>query len=103
MGRAILVQGVEVKCPESGNIIDYYVDLKDREGALDGLRWLNSKQVALERNILRQAAIDFTHAHRNDINYLLVRGPLEPLQMDKAATCFACGKPHSARWVTMVW
>ena len=36
-----------------------------------GLRWLNSKQVKLERSIQRQAAID-----------LLAHGPLEPLQLD---------------------
>ena len=99
VGRAILVQGVEVKCPGSGNILDYYVDLKDREAALAGLRWLNSKQVKLERSIQRQAAIDFAHAHRNDTDYLLVRGPLEPLLSDKAATCFACGKHHAAMCV----
>ena len=87
----------------SGNILDYYVDLKDREATLVGLRWLNSKQVKLERSIQRQAAIDFAHAHRNDTNYLLVRGPLEPLQSDKAATCFACGKHHVARrWFQML-
>ena len=55
----------------SGNILDYYVDLKDREATLVGLRWLNSKQVKLERSIQRQAAID-----------LLAHGPLEPLQLE---------------------
>ena len=56
LGRAIVVQGIEVKCPETGALLDYYVDL-DNDQALEGLCWLTAKEVIRERDAYRTNAM----------------------------------------------
>jgi hypothetical protein len=91
-------QGCEVRGPASGHILDQYVSLERlRVCALEGLQWLNVKEVKAGRAAFREASasamdsVDLANVH-----YILQHGTIEKLPTDRAATCFACGKHEAA-------
>ena len=99
IGRAIIVQGREIKCPETGALLDYFTDFSSHimSSAMDGLRWLTSKELAVEREAKRQRSLSFVRENAGPSTTMVCLSSMDKKPVDKAATCFACGKRQAAR------
>ena len=92
VGRAVVLSGYEVWCPERRHVLNVHRSLPVEPGPLlEPVRWLSVAEVRAARTVHRAEAEEFARTNAADGDVVVVAGGPAPTPDERSAVCWRCG------------